>query len=122
MSLQNLGALRSFMPSATITVCLAAAILPGLGGCPQGGTDLTECANRLDLFDQAANAAIEASQTCGAGDPCPNFCTKLKEMNDLLQQLQEGGCFTGTAGQPELGAQLQAQVDQLTEMSGGICP
>jgi hypothetical protein len=108
------------MPFATLALCLVAAV-SGSGGCPQAGTDLTECANRLDLFDAAASSAIEASQACGAGNPCPDFCTKLQEMNDLLQQLQEGGCFTGTAGQAELGAQLQAQVDQLTEMSGGIC-
>jgi hypothetical protein len=120
MSLRSPSAPRSFLPLAAIAVCLAAA-LSGLGGCPQTGTDLTECANRLDLFDQAASAAIQASQACGAGNPCPDFCTKLQEMNDLLKLLQDGGCFTGTAGQAELGAQLQAQVDQLTEMSGGIC-
>jgi hypothetical protein len=121
MSLRNPGATKSFLPSAVLVLCLVATVC-GLGGCPQAGTDLTECANRLDLFDAAASAAIAASQLCGTGNPCPDFCTNLQEMKDLLKLLRDGGCFTGTSGQPELGAQLQAQVDQLTEMSGGICP
>lgn len=120
MSLRDPGGARSFLSSTMPALCLAAA-LSGLGGCPQSGPDLTTCAERLDQFDVAASAAIAASQECGAGNPCPDFCTRLQETKDLLQQLQDGGCFTGTSGQPELGAQLQAQVEELEELSGGIC-
>jgi hypothetical protein len=121
MSLRCLGMPKSPLWPTTLAVCLAVATLLVVGGCPQDGPDLTECSNRLDLFHAAASAAIDASQACGAGNPCPDFCAKLQEMRDLLQLLQDGGCFTGTAGQAELGAQLRAQVEQLEVLSAGIC-
>lgn len=125
MLLRSLDTPGSFLRRAAFGACLAAASVCGAGGCPQGSTstnnNLTNCVSRLDLFDQAASAAIQASQACGAGNACPDFCTKLQEMKDLLQELQDAGCFTGNSGQPELGAQLQAQVGQLEQMSGGIC-
>ena len=114
-------------PVVRATLGLGLAILTVLvsGGCPTGGSttnpDLVNCVNRLDLFNQAASGAIATLQNCGAGEPCPDACVQIQDMNALFQQLQDAGCFTGNAGQPELGAQLQAEVQQLTQAAAGVC-